>query len=403
MHKSLCLLVLVIFVGLPLMAQTPPNDSIGSATVIAALPFSDQVSTLNATTDPNPNDACWGTMIYNSVWYTITPDTDAKMEFNTLGSNFDTSMAVYSDPNGYPITCNADADGDLARIRLDMSAGTTYYIGIGSQDWLNPGGDLHFYAGVVTPPANDDISTAVIVGSLPFTYTESAFAATVSPTDPTPSCDMLGGESVWFVYDATYNGSLDIDTTNTSYQTITAVYTGLPGALTEIACRQVLPHLILPVTAGTRYYVVIEAYAGWVLQGALGVTFAVGPPAFEFTVTKLTGTVSPSDGMITISGVATCTRASSFSLFGPVTQKEGQSLAIAYFYTSGYCEPGTDKTWSFSGGSWGNRHAGRSFTVFRGGKVGVSLAVESYDLVYGDSLSRRIETTVPLKAGPAPK
>jgi hypothetical protein len=112
----------VVVLGVP-----PANDAIAAATVVGALPFSDAITTVEATTaldDPEcvSNEA--------SVWYALTPATTAWMTADTVGSDFDTTLAAYTGSPGSlsQIACNDDSGGSQSRISFLGEAGVTYYL-----------------------------------------------------------------------------------------------------------------------------------------------------------------------------------------------------------------------------------------------------------------------------------
>jgi hypothetical protein len=69
------------------------------------------------------------------VWFAFTPAADLRVEFNTFGSDFDTTLSAYF---GMPsmdteVACNDDvAEGLTSRVRFDAEAGQTYLIMAGS-------------------------------------------------------------------------------------------------------------------------------------------------------------------------------------------------------------------------------------------------------------------------------
>jgi hypothetical protein len=70
-----------------------------------------------------------------SVWYEWVAPLDFRVEFNTLGSNFDTLLAVYTgvDPITGLTTVAANDDDDpvlTSRVGFDAVAGTTYHIAV---------------------------------------------------------------------------------------------------------------------------------------------------------------------------------------------------------------------------------------------------------------------------------
>ncbi|GBC77222.1 putative subtilase-type serine protease [bacterium HR08] len=115
----------------------PPNDECASATPISASSFTDRVNIWMATsaaTDP-PQSCTLGRRNSQSVWYRFTPPSDGAITLSTLGSGYDTAIAVYtgSCTTLQELACNDDW-GLLPASQLTMSvrAGTTYLIEITS-------------------------------------------------------------------------------------------------------------------------------------------------------------------------------------------------------------------------------------------------------------------------------
>jgi hypothetical protein len=94
----------------------------------------------------------------------------------------------------------------------------------------------------------------------------STINATSDPNDP----DCGGhtyGHSVWYTYEFPGNDkSFDIDTLDSTYDTILGVYTGTPGNLQEVGCNDddigLTSHLSIETKAGAQTY--------YILVGALG-------------------------------------------------------------------------------------------------------------------------------------
>jgi hypothetical protein len=130
------ILIASVLLGAPTIAFAQPlNDYFEDATIIGELPFTETLNTADATIaidDPIPS------CIYmtHTVWYQITPSSDIRLEVNTFGSDFDTSLSVYTSSDPMPLTeiiCNDDAAQTVqSRVRFDASAGMTYYIMAGS-------------------------------------------------------------------------------------------------------------------------------------------------------------------------------------------------------------------------------------------------------------------------------
>src|SRR5215216_4878856 len=100
-HKScsplagLLLAIALTFAGvLPVSAAPPSNDDFASATVVTEpLPFTDTVNTSEATTSSDDPE-CFGNG--PTVWYEYTPSQDMLIEADTFGSDYDTTLSIYT-------------------------------------------------------------------------------------------------------------------------------------------------------------------------------------------------------------------------------------------------------------------------------------------------------------------
>jgi hypothetical protein len=110
-------------------AAPPGNDDFGSATTIAALPFSDATSTVDATTQAGDPVDCIDAD--HSVWYSYTSDFDGFVAVDTYGSDYDTVLSAYTGTQGSltEIACNDDSGGTLqSHIKWAVTSGTTYHV-----------------------------------------------------------------------------------------------------------------------------------------------------------------------------------------------------------------------------------------------------------------------------------
>ena len=140
---ALC--VPVIFFAIPAGAVVPPppNDNFPGTTV-AQLPYTDATtSNVAATTEtgepgtPSCTDATGAT-----EWYSFTPAQDIAVAADTIQSNFDTVLVVYTGQalgSLTEIACNDDSGPDFgswSRVGLTLHGGTTYYFQVGG--WFDP-------------------------------------------------------------------------------------------------------------------------------------------------------------------------------------------------------------------------------------------------------------------------
>ncbi|HLE97408.1 MAG TPA: hypothetical protein VI997_08575, partial [Candidatus Thermoplasmatota archaeon] len=148
-----------------LVEARPPNDDFESAGLLnASWTGESNVTTLDtrgATLEPGePRSAACGAPAA-TVWYSWTPAETRRHVLDTLGSEHDTSLAVFTGDTLASLNL-VDCDDDRlpgqtwSRVVLDATAGTTYRIQVGGAAGAT--GDL-----VLTrarPPGNDDLHEA---------------------------------------------------------------------------------------------------------------------------------------------------------------------------------------------------------------------------------------------------
>lgn len=115
----------------PAWAAVPGNDLISNATIVGALPYTDSSSTAEATTTGEPTDCVSGP----AIWYRFRPTSTVGVQADTLGSGFDTKLAVYQGKPGARSTalaCNDDSGGyGTSEIALYLNPKYTYYFMVG--------------------------------------------------------------------------------------------------------------------------------------------------------------------------------------------------------------------------------------------------------------------------------
>jgi hypothetical protein len=205
---------------------------------VTALPFTDsrdiQAATL-ATDDPLT--ACAGGY-GQSVWYRFTPAASGMVRVDTLGSDYDTILALYTGTRGAlsEVACNDQFNGNQSLLTFAASASITYHIMVANRQTTG-GSTLSFHMEAVGPPINDDFDSATRVPSLPFIDTVQTTIAARAADDPPTACTGSYGHSVWYQVNASEEMHIMVDTFESNYDTVIAVYTGAQGALTEVTCN----------------------------------------------------------------------------------------------------------------------------------------------------------------------
>ncbi len=111
------------------------NDLCQTPKVITSLPFTDTSDTRQAGTLANEPVTCSGDTDTHSVWYRITPTVNTVYGTDTVGSDYDTVLSVYtgSCDSLTPVACSNDfgsaiADSKSSLLTFSALAGTTYLI-----------------------------------------------------------------------------------------------------------------------------------------------------------------------------------------------------------------------------------------------------------------------------------
>jgi len=129
----------------------PPNDQCANALAISSENYTNVQSTLLATSTGDLNPACVADF-GNAVWYTWTAPSAGFVSVDTIGSGFDTVLAVYSGSCGAltGIDCDDDDGGNLSsKLTHAVNAGVTYYYEVGG--YAGAVGQLVFHFNLTHP------------------------------------------------------------------------------------------------------------------------------------------------------------------------------------------------------------------------------------------------------------
>ena len=151
-------------------AQPPSNDSIGGATPITALPFSDEVDTTEATTDAaelaaaQPCIDIGAPAIEKAVWYTGVSQA-GEVIVDVTASDYSAGIAVFA---GAPsaetfVTCAPGV------VRGSVPAGQAVYLMVFGDIPGSPGGVLRISIAQVAPPPTVEVSVDEVGGVTPKT------------------------------------------------------------------------------------------------------------------------------------------------------------------------------------------------------------------------------------------
>lgn len=122
------LLVTVVTEVLPAYAVAPANDDISDAVRVTALPFVAEVDTSEATAVRSDGECVGG----SSVWYRFRPETTRRLRAVTVGSDYDTQLAVFQGRHNARrlVACNDDFVDLDSGLEMRFRAGHRYWIAV---------------------------------------------------------------------------------------------------------------------------------------------------------------------------------------------------------------------------------------------------------------------------------
>ena len=131
----------------------PANDTIAGATVVPALPYTDETETTETVAAPEETSS--DCAISHTVWYRFTSSTEGFLRADTFGSDFDTVIVAYA-VTGTELTevgCDDDEGPDetSSQLTFPVTSGTTYLIQVGGAPSA-PTGSLTFRLQESGPP-----------------------------------------------------------------------------------------------------------------------------------------------------------------------------------------------------------------------------------------------------------
>jgi hypothetical protein len=266
---------------------SPPNDDVVDAfelTGSGSWTGDTTLATVEGESEPfydgcdvsDVSDDCEGP--YATVWFKWVATTDGSLVVDSCDTSFDSVLNVYSisnildpwnndvsideDDSSAPNSCGGD---DPARIMVAVSAGDSYYIQLDGYDANDFGPaqlNWQFF------DSNDDVVDAFeLTGS--GSWTGDTTAATVEVGEPGYD-ESYPDATVWFKWVATTDGSLVVDSCDTSFNSVLNVYS-ISNILDpwnnevlideddwSARCDVDAAELTLAVSVGVTYYIQLD-------------------------------------------------------------------------------------------------------------------------------------------------
>jgi hypothetical protein len=272
----------------------PANDNRGSEEWLGATWTQ---STAGATKEPGEQNHA-GNAGGASVWFYWSTGTAGTLTIDTIGSDYNTLLAVYS--GGIALASDDDSGGNgTSRVsfHLDGASGWVY---VAVDGFNGATGNLVLHSAFrEDPPPNDGFASSSWISGDQGSVTTRTTGATRETGEPNHAGN-AGGHSVWYRWTAPADGLAHLDTLDAPYgsygpqfDTLLAVYTGTSiGALSLVAAedpRWFASRATFPVSAGTVYRIAVDGKDG--ASGTFVLNWRVSPPNDDYaTADSIAGT-----------------------------------------------------------------------------------------------------------------
>ena len=317
----------LLLLGLTLVAEVasalPANDNFINSLIITGLTGTSNGDNTSATLqfpcETNQVDCndLGLTYVTNSVWFTWTAPITGPVQFDTIGSSFDTVLSVWTsdsdlcDPSLTNLVSNDQGGGaDTSLVTIQATAGQTYYISVNSwndgtfTDAGNYGAYNLNWNQTVVPP-NDNFANVIPISGFNGATNGDNTGGTLETCEPNQVvCADDGPQSVtntvWFAWTAPVSGTVQFDTIGSAFDTVLAVWTTPSGlcdpSLVNVAADDQSGGLTDPnnpdtsllafqATAGTTYYISVDSWD----DGSFTDQGNYGPYALNWNITSTGG------------------------------------------------------------------------------------------------------------------
>jgi len=279
----------------------PPNDNFVNAQTLLGGFTSVTGNNQNATKEPGEPDHA-GNPGGHSIWYQWTAVSTLPVTIDTIGSSFNTLLAVYTGSNLTNLSLVASND-DIgyptnlqSQVTFNATAGVMYDIAV---DGFN-GATGSVVLTVDQTIQNDNFAFCTFVGGVGGAIRGSNVGATKEPGEPDHAGNS-GGASIWYCWTAPINGVATFNTIGSTFNTLLAVYTGgSVSNLTLIASNDDIgpptnlqSQVVFDAAGLTSYHIAIDGFNGATGDTVLNWSLAARTPAVVATLPHQLVPVSP--------------------------------------------------------------------------------------------------------------
>lgn len=249
----------------------PPNDNFTSAQIIAGLTGSVSGTNANATGEPGEPSHWNAAGAASSVWYRWIPSTSGLAVIDTVGSNFDTVLAVYTGSSLATLTRIVQDDdrggGRTSQVSFAATGGVTYWIAVGgstpsARGNLTLGWQLSPTVAITAAPVGQTIAVG---GAATFTVQASGTGLTYQwyrngVAIPAATTSSLTVSSVQGGSDASYTVSVSNGTTTITSEPATLAVAAPAATTLSLRRSRAEGNLLWSIAASTDELVAVGSY-----------------------------------------------------------------------------------------------------------------------------------------------
>jgi hypothetical protein len=206
------------------IVQPPPNDLFSNGTVVTGTSASVNGSNVRASREAGePVHA--GNAGGRSVWWTWNAPANGPVNIITIGSEFDTLLAVYTGTSVSALSLvannNNQGPGYFSALNFIATTGTSYEIAV---DGFNgAAGSIRLNLKMSVPSPNDQFANRIVLSGSRVATPGDNVNATKEPGEPLHAGNS-GGKSVWWTWTAPSSGPVAVTTAGSSFDTTLGIY-----------------------------------------------------------------------------------------------------------------------------------------------------------------------------------
>ena len=208
------------------MGTAPANDDRVGATAIAGANVTPSGLNAFATLEPGDPAIDLGGGGAN-VWWRWTAPASGPVIADTCGSDFDTTLRVIRNSNAQVMGASDDnaqcSSSTRSLVTFDAVIGETYDLAV--DGWGGATGSVNLHVQQGAPPGNDSFGGSNVLSGASASSTGTTRFATVEAGEPNHAGQSTV-RSVWYAWSAPASGPVIVDTCDSDFDTVLAVYTG---------------------------------------------------------------------------------------------------------------------------------------------------------------------------------